>query len=579
MISRVAQGFSLVVSVLLIACTGTPQPSPPPVRFTAPIPEGRILGTFAVSPNGEWLAYSAETAVDRRRRIFLRRLADATAPDRELNGTIGGTNPFFSPDSASLGYFSPGGLWRVSLETNAQPVKVADAPGGAAGGTWTEDGRMVFAPLRKQGLVEVSSAGGKPASLTTLNERDGEVEHGWPVAVPGGIVFTVSQRGRDPHLEVLSPGTVRKRLRVPLFGQTQYVETGHLVYGYLGTLMAVRFDTAAQEILGAPVAIAKGLHTGGGFRALGRAGFAVSRSGTLVWLRASADDAKSRLVRVARNGSYQTLPAATEVYQTPRLSPDGRRLAVVVRPGFLTREIRVLDAHRPDRTLFTVEGGDNQSPAWMDNRRLTFASNRDGAQKIYVVSAGGLPTPLFTAPVAAARNPAKWIRAPRLLALYEIDRIRGRDVLVYRVGESVAPVAATSANERSPAVSPDGKWIAYVSDASGRDEVYIKPLDRLSDAVQTTSSGAVEPVWTREGLFYREGERMMLVTIQSGAPGAAREIFEGAFDFDPGANLAAYDVDAQGNFIMLKSALVPRELRVVQHWSTELRHLPNRDPE
>jgi len=572
-VKPVAQGFSLVVFALLVACTGTPQPLPPPVRFVAPIPEGRTLDTFAVSPNGQWLAYSAETTVDHRRRIFLRRLVDAIAPDRELSGTIGGTNPFFAPDSASLAYFSPGGLWRVSLEANAQPFKVADAPREAAGGTWTEDGRIVFAPLGKQGLAEVPSTGGKAASLTRVNERDGELEHGWPVAVPGGIVFTVSQRGRDPHLEVLSPGTTRKRLRVPLFGQTQFVETGHLIYGYLGNLMAVRFDTATQEIRGAPVAITKGLHTGGGFRALGRAGFAVSRSGTLVWLRASSDDAKSQIVRVARNGNYQTLPAATEVYQTPRLSPNGRRLAVVVRPGFLTREIRVLDAHRPDRALFTVQGGDNQSPAWMDDRRLTFASNRDGAQKIYVVSAGGIPTSLFTANVAAARNPARWIRAPRLLALYEIDPIRGRDVLVYRVGESVTPVAATSANERSPAVSPDGKWIAYVSDASGRDEVYIKSLDGVSDALQTTSSGAVEPVWTRQGLFYREGERMMLITVQSGAPGAAREIFEGAFDYDPGANLAAYDVDAQGNFVMLKRALVPRELRVVQNWGTELQNL------
>ena len=181
-----------------------------------------------------------------------------------------------------------------------------------------------------------------------------------------------------------------------------------------------------------------------------------------------------------------------------------------------------------------------------------------------------MPAPLFTADVAAARNPAGWTRPPQLLALYEVDPIRRRDVLVYRVGESITPVAATNANERSPVLSPDGKWIAYVSDASGRDEVYIKALDGSTEPLQLTSGGAVEPVWTREGLFYREGDRMMLSAIQSGAPGAIREIFEGQFERDPGANAAAYDVDSRGNFIMLKSALMPRELRVVQNWTTEL---------
>jgi serine/threonine-protein kinase len=535
------------------------------------------LGTFAVSPDGQWLAYSAEVAPDRRRRIFVRRAIDTAAQVRELSGTIGGSNPFFSPDSRSVAYFSGDGLWRIQLEGGAEPFRVADAPRGSSGGTWVEDGRIVFAPAGTDGLVEVSTDGGAASPLTTLHTPDGELEHSWPHALPGGaIVFTVSQSGRDPHLEVLARDKTRKRLRVPVAGQSQFVEPGYLVYGYLGNLMAVRFDAAKHETLGAPVAVAKGLQTVARSAAPGRAGFAVSRTGTLVWVRATAEDARSRLVRVARSGSYDVMPAAAEVYQTPRLSPDQRRLAVVVRPGVITREIRVLDAARPSRVLFTISGGDNQSPAWMDDRRLTFGSNRDGVQKIYVVTLGGAPTPLFTATVAAARNPATWIRSTRLLALYEIDRIRRRDVLVYRVGESVVPVAVTNANERSPAVSPDGKWIAYVSDASGRDELYMKSLEgSTGPELRITSGGAAEPVWTREGLFYRDGERVMLYARRSAAAGVTREIFEGDFGRDPGGNLAAYDIDRRGNFIMLKSALAPRELRVVQNWATELGQLLN----
>jgi hypothetical protein len=364
----------------------------------------------------------------------------------------------------------------------------------------------------------------------------------------------------------------RDRLRVPVIGQAQFVDTGHLVYSYLGNLMAVKLDREERSTIDVPIVLAKGIQTSTGFGVLGRSGFSVSRTGTLAWLRASPDDARNRIVRVDRHGKVSPLAATAEAFQTPRLSPDGRRLSVVVRSGIMTREIRVVDAEHPDRVMRTIAGGDNQSPAWMDDRRLTFGSNRDGLQKIYVTQAEGKrpPQPLFTADATVARNPASWSRPPRLLALYEIEPARGRDILVYRVGESVAPVAATAANERSPSVSPDGRWIAYVADPSGRDEIYATRLDRASEAIRLTTGGASEPVWTREGLFYREREKMMVRAGEKGALGEPRLVFEGHFEHDPGSNLAAYDIDRQGRFIMLKSALKPGEVRIVRNWGTEL---------
>ena len=580
MILRTHRALALSCIFILAGCA-QPPPRPPAVRFSVAIPEGRILSSFAVSADGTTVVYSAESVADGRRHLIVRSVVSDAAGDKELPDTDGATSPFFSPDGSTVAYFARGAIWHIAA-SGGTATRVADAPGASAGGTWTADGRIIFAPL-DTGLMAVAARGGTVVPLTHVNAADDELEHGWPHALPdGSIVFTVSQRARDPHLEVLSPKGERTRLRVPAIGQAQFVETGHLVYSFLGNLMAVKFSSDEAAIDGVPAAIAKGIHTSTGFGVLGRAGFAVSRTGTLVWLRAATDQAKSRLVRVERSGSVSPIGGPVDVLQTPRLSPDGRRLAVVARSGVMTREIRVLDMAQPPRVSVTIEGGDNQSPAWMDRRRLSFGSNRDGLQKIYVVSIDQKrpPAPLFTADPPSplrgfgeasylARNPASW--SARLLAFYEIEPGRGRNVLVYRVGESIAPVAATAANERSPSVTRDGRWIAYVSDASGRDEIYVARLDRTGDAVQVTNTGATEPIWASEGLFYREGERVMLRRLTNDNLGDATTVLDGHFERDPGSNLASYDVDPQGRFfIMLKSASQPKELRVVRNWGSEL---------
>src|SRR5688500_3610830 len=401
---------ALALSTLLAACTSAPAPQPA-VRSTIPIPEDRILSSFAVSADGAQLAYSAESATDGRRRLYVRALGAQNTTDRELPATTGASMPFFSPDGSSIAYFARGGIWQTRVTGSSPPSRVASSPTDSAGGTWTIDGRIVFAPLGHAGLMQVSLAGGAVTPLTSLNAEDGELDHGWPHAMSdGSIVFTVSERGRDPHVEVLSTAKKRTQLRVPIIGQAQFVETGHLVYSFLGNLMAVKFDRDKQAIEGVPVPIAKGIQTATHYGALGRSSLSVSRTGTLVWLRAGIDEGHTRLVRVDRNGKASPLAPAAAGLQTPRLSPDGRRLAVVARSGVMTREIRVLETARPERVVATIQGGDNQSPAWMDNRRLTFGSNRDGLQKIYVMAVDGTrpPAPLFTADVTVARNPASW---------------------------------------------------------------------------------------------------------------------------------------------------------------------------
>ena len=165
--------------------------------------------------------------------------------------------------------------------------------------------------------------------------------------------------------------------------------------------------------------------------------------------------------------------------------------------------------------------------------------------------------PLFSMDVQSPRNPSSWVKSPSLLAFYEIDPFRGRDVMIYRVGEAIFPVAATPANERSPVLSPDGESMAWVSDATGRDEVYVKKLDTPAEPQALTKNGGVEPVWSVAGLWYREGDRM----VRDGTT-----MFEGRFERDAGANAADYDVEPRGKFlVMLKRAGRAKELRVIKN--------------
>jgi Tol biopolymer transport system component len=549
----------------------SPAKLPAVIRSLVSIPANRTLDQFALSPDGDSLAYTAEAD---NGNVYL----SVRTPYQSADSVVmaGGDNPFFSPDGQWVAYFASGAIWKSSIVNVGDHQKVCDAPGENAGGTWTGDGRIVFAPLGGRGLMAVASTGGEPVALTTLNARELELAHGWPHALPGGgVVFTVAERGHDPHLEVLSPSNARGGRLFPAIGQAEYESTGHLVYSYLGDLYAVPFDAQERKTRGVPVPVARGVQTSSGFDALGRSGFALSTGGTLAWVRSTPHDSESELVRVDFEGSViARLKAGPATYQTPRLSPDGRRLAVVVRDGVMTHEIRVLDLLHDDRVGLTLQGGDNQSPAWTPDGRLSFASNRDGVQKIYVVkaarqdAAADVPKPLFSMDVSSPRNPSSWIRTPPLLAFYEIDPFRARDVLVYRVGEAILPVAATPANERSPVLSPDGVSIAYVSDASGRDELYVKRLEEGSEARQISQHGGIEPVWTGKGLFYRDRPDSLEVVVGK----ETRNLFTGRrFERDPGGNAADYDVDPRGRFlVMLKGSRRTHELEFVKNWGTEL---------
>jgi eukaryotic-like serine/threonine-protein kinase len=560
-----------------------PAPLPPPhtTRLAVAIPAGQRLDALAISPDGSRIVYAAEG--DGRVQLY-RRVLDRFDVERIPN-TEGAHSPFFSPDSQSVGFFADGMLRKIPVDGTHAFENVCEAPADSAGGAWSEDGSIVFAPLHGRGLVKVSAAGAALQPLTQPDKRAGEIAHGWPQALAKGkgVLFTVSRRGRESRIAVLTADGKVRQLMFPATGQARYLPSGHLVYGFLGELLAVPFDVDEMRPDGVPVAIAQGLRSSRGFDDLEMTWFSSSLDGSLVYVSGTPGDPSSALVWVDREGRATPLSATLGQYQSPRLTADGQRLAVAVRSGLMSRDLWIHDIAQDTRVRLTTEGGDNQSPVWMpDGRRLTYASTKDGSQNIYVkpLDAGAEPQLLVAG--GAVHNPSSWSRDGRVLAYYDVDPATGRDIWMLDRSGVITPVLATAANERSPSLSPDGAWMAYVSDESGSDGVYLRLTEKPDTARRISTSGGTEPLWSRDGneIFYRQADRMMAVPVTIGPPlsvGAPRVLFERRYALDPSGNLPNYDASVDGRrFVMLQSADPPVELRVILNWLTSVRETETR---
>ena len=576
-----------VIGGLAVWVAGRP-PAPEPwpiIRFDISAPADHEMLELALAPDGRGVAFVAYAASGGGRpQLFYRALHEPNAV--AVPGTDGARSPFFSPDGRSIAFFADDALRRVSLDDGAHAV-VCDAPSGSAGGAWSADGTIIFAPLQGRGLLRVPADGGTPEPLTTPDLARQEMEHGWPTWLPDGtgILFTVARRDRDARLAIWSAEEDAWTHLLPANGRPRYAAAGQLVYVLNGELLAAPFDAETLETSGTPTTVLGGI--GGsvtGFSGLGDARFDLSRTGTLVYLPPSPPD--NVLVWVDRTG--RATPAAPEPiadrHRTPRLSPDETRLAVVTRTGLLGHELWLRTLSDGARARLTTGGSDNRSPAWMppDGRRLSFASNRLGPQNIFVVDPPADDDDaddndarrLFASP--RPQNPGAWSPDGRRLAYYEVTE-SGRDVWVWSPDAEAVPVAATPSDERSPAWSPDGRWLAYVSNDAGMDmdmdEVYVQPYPPTGNRWRISTAGGREPVWSRDGreLFFRRDAEMLAagVTVRDGAleVETPTRLFERPFDLDPGGHLPNYDVASDGRFLMLQRAERPRAVRVVLGWA------------
>jgi serine/threonine-protein kinase len=519
------------------------------VRFGIQLPRdvqpvGATGSTIAFAPDGSRIVYVGRAPSGQR--LYSRGL-DQLEPV-PIPGSDGGILPFFSADGRWVGFRQGNRLAKVAL-AGGPVTPLCDAGGDVYGAAWTTGDTIVFAS--DSGLMEVPAAGGRPRLVA---KPDSGESFRWPDVLPDGraVLFTIFGQGAL-RLAVLTRRTGKVKRLQQSGGYPRYVSAGYVVLADpSGIVSAVPFDARRLEVTGAAIPITDKLGTNtDGDRNLG-----VSASGDFAYQ--SSVSAGSRLVLVDRGGAVRDARSDTGLYHGPRLSPDGRRVAVArwTDNNFNTRDVWVLDLAQRTRTRLTFDTT-AAWPVWTpDGRRIAY---QRGSGISWVPADGsGVPDSLVTAPglwFPAVFEPNGRALAYHGLPLQQSKAEIGR--LGLAGGEAPHRVLASAFHNFDPSLSPDGRWMAYASDESGRFEVYVRPYPGPGGRWQVSLDGGTEPVWSPTGreIFYRNGDRMMAATVRTVGGfevGARAQLFEGAYDA-VSRQITNYDVTRDGRtFVMLQ---------------------------
>ena len=487
----------------------------------------------------------------------------------------------FSPDGVWVAFGDPSGpgLMKVPI-TGGAPVAINPGLSVAGGMTWGEGGTLVFAPDPQSSLQTVSADGGEPEELTTLAE--GEISHRLPTFLPGGraVLFTVwteTQSGDDGQIAVYSfDDDTTRMLNLP-GTQPQYAPTGHLVYAQGNRILAVGFDLARLEVTGTPVPVVENVLRG---PAEGVAQFSVSATGLMMYVPGDVAESQDRLVWVDREGNTEPVRGlGAGPYGHPRLSPGGDRIAFFT-SSYHAFDIWVHDLVTGNTRQVTSDGHRfrNFIPIWsLDGGAVIFERAFASWADIYTMPVDGTAAPrALTSSRQSIDLPGSY-SADGKLAFWGTRTGIGRGIFVLS-GEGEEEFLVTLAVEHSPMFSPDGRSMAYVSDESGRSEVYVLPYPSVSGVRRPISTeGGTEPAWSLDGkeLYYRSHDNMMMaVQVATDPPGygTPRALFPDRFS--KYGRSPFYDVAADGRFLMIEED--PDDsvrVIVVQNWFEELKEL------
>jgi eukaryotic-like serine/threonine-protein kinase len=534
---------------------------PPGVRV---VRAGGIASSVALSPDGRTLVVAATD--EDGQRLYVRPFDRPEAVP--LAGTENGVGPFFSPDGAWIGFFADGRLRRVPAGGGAA-VDIAVAPGLPLGGSWGDNDRIVFSAGTRSALHVVPARGGDPAPLTTLDADAGEVSHRHPELLPDGrtLLFTsLSPAGWSVNAFDLRSG---RRVGLTEGATPRYVTGGYVALNRGTDLLAAPFDPTSLEITGAIVPMVQSVAA----EMASTMHYAVSRNGTLAYVPAAADPA----LVIIRDGEERIVdvgPGAVARPPRPRFSPDGTRLALT---AGRTADVWIHDLRTGGAARLTFDGGSD--PVWTpDGNAVTFAASPflgtgPGRRGLHTQPSDGRSGAERLLALEEWHRPIGWTPDGRMLA-FETVRVGGPpSIWVFEDGEARRVLR----EGYSGRLSPDGRWLAYHSEAAGSAEVYVTPFPEADARWQISAAGGSGPAWSSDGIevYYRSADRLMAAGIETDAGvrvTSRRVVLEPFAPWWPDD----YDVHPDGRSLALvRPADAPRdgEVGIVVNWAAELGRL------
>ncbi len=517
-------GLLIVSAVLGMVLWWSLPGKPRVIRALIPPPEkaafqfiGTGYGTPAVSPDGSRVAFVARHA-DGTTMLYVRPLASIQA--LPLPGTEGASCPFWSPDGRALGFFAALKLRRIDA-SGGPPLTLADAPLGR-GGTWSTEGVIVFAPDQAGPLLRVSASGGPSTPVTELDDSRSEYTHRWPQFLPDGQRFLyfvrIVQRDERNGIRVGSLDGKEKRFLLNTESNARYAG-GHLLYGRETTLMAQPFDLGDLEFTGDPVPVAEGIQVDFSFSQMT---FSASENDVLIY-QTGESEAGSRLTWFDRTGKPAGILGDLAPYFDLALSPDGRQIAVdLIDPRVGASDVWIFDVARGLRTRFTFDTGPDNRPIWTaDGKQVIFSSVRKGKKRtnLYRKSSEGSSDDELLLESDRDKFAAQCSPDNRSLLFWTRgDSSTRTDIWVMPLsgGGEPIPILKSEFAEQYPALSLDGRWMAYESDESGRLEIYVSPFPTPSRKWQVSTAGGEKPRWRSDGkeiVYLGPDNRLMAVTV------------------------------------------------------------------
>jgi serine/threonine-protein kinase len=517
-IATVAWLIVMALAAWILTRTAKPQQ---PIQVSADLGADAALTTETLGPNavlspdGTKLAFSA-VGPDKKRRLYIRSLGQLQAT--ALAGAEGAANPFFSPDSQWIAFFADGKLKKIPTQ-GGSPAVICDGR-GQLGASWGDNGNIVIAGRGGTGLQKVSSYGGTPAALTTLDAQKGETSHRWPQVLPGSrdVIFTVETTNTNTFddADIVAYSASSGKTKTILHGgfHAEYLSSGDLVYMHNGALYAVPFDAKRMEVTGQAAAVVDNVVAN---PTSGTAQFSISENGILVYVAGSAVDRSVSIYWMDADGKFAPLRETPANYGNLALSPDGKRLAMdITEPK--KSDVWVLDIERDTLTRLTFAGdGDrNSRPVWTpDGQRIVYDSVGKGtAPSIWWIRAdGGGNAQQLTQASNTFQIPGSWSPDGRVFAFSQRNPNTGMDIMTVRLdgSEKTAwkvgdpkPFVNTNYSEVDPVFSPDGRWVAYQSNESGASEIYVRPFPGPGGKWQISAGGGSQPQWSRTAkeLYY-----------------------------------------------------------------------------